>query len=69
MLMQTKSIKRAQSRGDSGFARVFTMLALLFIAATGAWSQDEWTNIIVNSDMEGDDASCFYVKEKSVLCG
>lgn len=31
--------KRAQSRGDSGFARVLTMLAMLFIAATGAWAQ------------------------------
>ena len=36
-------MKRAQSRGDSGFARVFTMLALLFITATGAWADDTYT--------------------------
>ena len=32
-------MKRAQSRGHSRFARVLTMLAMLFIAATGAWAQ------------------------------
>ena len=66
MLMQTKTNLRAQSRGDSGFARVLTMLAMLFIAATGAWAQEtSWTNIVINSDMEGDDVSCFYVKENA----
>ena len=39
MLMQTKSNLRAQSRGDSGFARVLTIVALMLIAATGAWAQ------------------------------
>ena len=58
-------MKRAQSRGDSGFARVLTMLAMLFIAATGAWA-DDWTNIVINSNMEGTDASCFYVKENAM---
>ena len=37
--MKRKSIMKAQSRGHSGFARVLTMLAMLFIAATGAWAQ------------------------------
>ena len=39
MLMQTISNLRAQSRGDSGFARVLTIVALMLIAATGAWAQ------------------------------
>ena len=56
---------RAQSRGDSGFARVMTIMAMLFIAATGAWA-DNWTNIVKNSNMEGTDASCFYVKENAL---
>lgn len=60
--------KRAQSRGDSGFARVFTIMAMLFIAATGAWA-DDWTNIVINSNMEGDDVSCFYVKENAKGAG
>ncbi len=57
-------MKRAQSRGHSGFARVLTMLAMLFIAATGAWAQT-WTNIVKNSNMEGTDVSCFYVNEQA----
>lgn len=64
LMIKKDSIMRAQSRGDSGFARVLTMLAMLFIAATGAWA-DDWTNIIVNSDMEGTDVSCFYVHEQA----
>jgi len=37
----------------------------------GVWAQlpepiTEWTNIIANSDMEGDDNSCFYVKEQGI---
>ena len=57
--------KRAQSRGDSGFARVLTIVALMLIAATGAWA-DDWTNIVINSNMEGTDVSCFYVKENAM---
>ena len=44
--------------------KLTTMLALLLIAATGAWA-DDWTNIIKNSDMEGTDVSCFYVHEQA----
>ena len=62
-MKQKDFMKRAQSRGHSRFARVMTMLVLL-IAATGAWAQT-WTNIVTNSDMEGDDVSCFYVKENA----
>ena len=47
MLMQTKSIMKAQSRGHSGFARVLTLLAMLFIAATGAWAQEPATTYSV----------------------
>ena len=38
-------MKRAQSRGDSGFARVLTMVALMLtFAVTGAWAQTtEWS--------------------------
>ena len=37
-------MKRAQSRGDSGFARVLTMVALMLtFAVTGAWAQTEQT--------------------------
>ena len=55
-------MKRAQSRGDSGFARVLTMLAMLFVAATGAWAQ-EWISGITNGDFSGDDVSSFCKKE------
>ena len=37
--MQTKSYLRAQSRGNSGFARVLTMLVLLAAVVTGAVAQ------------------------------
>ena len=60
--------KRAQSRGDSGFARVFTIMAMLLLMSTGAWA-DDWTNIVINSNMEGDDVSCFYVKENAKGAG
>ena len=41
-------------------------LALLITAVTGAWAQEtSWTNIVSNSDMEGTDVSCFYVKENA----
>ena len=37
----------------------------------GVWTQitepaDEWTDLIVNGDMEGDDAQCFYVTEQGL---
>jgi hypothetical protein len=32
-------MKRAQSQGDSGFAKVLTIVALMLMAATGAWAQ------------------------------
>ena len=57
-------MKRAQSRGHSSFARVMTMLALLLTMSTGAWAQT-WTNIVKNSDLEGDDVSCFYKQESN----
>ena len=38
MLMKGKSYMRAQNRGNSVFARVLTMLALMLMAATGAWA-------------------------------
>jgi hypothetical protein len=31
-----------------------------------SYKKSEWTNIIVNSDMEGTDVSCFYVKENAM---
>ena len=63
-MKKTFFMKSAQSRGHSSFARVLTMLALLFTMVTSAWAQT-WTNIVKNSDMEGTDVSCFYVQEKS----
>ena len=67
-MIKENTTMRAQSRGDSGFARVMTIMAMLFIAATGAWAED-WTNIVKNSDMEGTDRSCFYVKENGLGAG
>ena len=61
MLMQTKSNLRAQSRGDSGFARVFTIMAMLLLMSTGAWAQ-EWISGITNGDFSGDDVSSFCKK-------
>ena len=40
MLMKRISTKKSQSRGHSGFVRVLTIVALMLIAATGAWAQD-----------------------------
>ena len=54
--------KRAQSRGDSGFARVFTIMAMLLLMSTGAWAQ-EWISGITNGDFSGDDVSSFCKKE------
>ena len=45
-------------------SRILSLLALMIMAVSGAWAQ-EWTNIIVNSDMEGTDVSCFYLSEKA----
>ena len=57
MLMQTKSIMKAQSRGHSGFARVLTLLAMLFIAATGAWAQESATTYKVTLQEGTEDAT------------
>jgi hypothetical protein len=38
------SMKRAQSRGHSGFAKVMTIVALLLFVSTGAWAQGPWTS-------------------------
>ena len=54
--MQTKSIMKAQSRGHSGFARVLTLLAMLFIAATGAWAQEPATTYKVTLQEGTEDA-------------
>ena len=45
--------------------RLLFLLALLIVAATGAWAQD-WTDIIVNGDLEGTDRQCFFVKENGL---
>ena len=46
------------------YSRYILTLVALFAMTAGAWAQD-WTNIVVNSDMEGTDVSCFYVKENA----
>ena len=46
---------------------LLTLVALLAMTA-GAWA-DDWTNIVKNSDMEGTDVSCFYVKENAKGAG
>ena len=56
-------MKRAQSRGNSGFARVLTMLTLMLtFAVTGAWAQENegWFSGITNGDFSGDDVSNFF---------
>ncbi len=45
-------------------SRFLMTLVALFAMTTGAWA-DDWTNIVKNSDMEGTDVSCFYVKENA----
>ena len=45
--------------------RLLTLLALLMTAATGAWAQD-WTDIIINGNLEGTDRQCFFVKENGL---
>ena len=45
--------------------RLLFLLALLIVAATGAWAQD-WTDIIINGDLEGTDRQCFFVKENAL---
>jgi hypothetical protein len=42
--------------------KLLLLLVLLMTAATGAWAQD-WTDIIVNGNLEGTDRQCFFVKE------
>ena len=55
-------MKRAQSRGDSGFARVFTIMAMLLLMSTGAWAQ-EWISGVTNGNFSGNDVSSFCKKE------
>ena len=45
--------------------RFLSLLVLLMTAATGAWAQD-WTDIIINGNMEGTDRQCFFVKENGL---
>ena len=46
--------------------RLLLLLVLLMTAATGAWAQDVWTDIIINGDLEGADRQCFFVKENGL---
>ena len=46
--------------------RLLLLLVLLMTAATGAWAQDVWTDIIINGDLEGADRQCFFVKENGI---
>ena len=48
--------------------RYLLTLVALFAMTAGAWA-DDWTNIVKNSDMEGTDVSCFYVKENAKGAG
>ena len=41
------------------------LLVLLMTAATGVWA-DDWTDIIVNGNLEGTDRQCFFVKENAL---
>ena len=46
-------------------SRIYLMLLILTVAGT-VYAQDNsivWTNIIVNSDLSGEDLSCFYSRE------
>jgi hypothetical protein len=40
------------------------ILTLMLLISAGAWAQS-WTNIIVNSDLEGTDRQCFFVMESN----
>ena len=43
--MERKSTLRcAQGRGNSGFAKMLTMLAMMLFVVTGAWAQNQWTS-------------------------
>ena len=44
--------------------KLLSLLARLCLTVTSAWAQT-WTNIIVNSDLEGTDVSCFYKQESN----
>lgn len=64
-MKKTFFMKRAQGRGDSRFARVLTVLALMLTVATGAWAQqanEGWIPGITNGDLSGDDVSSFFMK-------
>ncbi len=69
MLMQTKSIMKAQSRGHSGFARVLTLLAMLFIAATGAWAQESATTYKVTLQEGTEDADKWTIEPAEAAAG
>lgn len=45
--------------------RLLTLLVLLITAVSGAWA-DDWTDIIINGNMEGSDRQCFFVKENGL---
>ena len=45
--------------------RLLSLLVLLMTAATGAWA-DEWTDIIINGDLDGSDRQCFFERENSI---
>jgi hypothetical protein len=46
-------------------ARLLFLFALLMTAVTGVWA-DDWTDIIINGNMEGSDRQCFFVKENGL---
>jgi len=45
--------------------RFISMLVLLAAVVTGAWA-DDWTDIIINGNLEGTDRQCFFVKENGL---
>ena len=45
--------------------RLLSLLVLLMTAATGAWA-DDWTDIIINGDLDGSDRQCFFERENSI---
>ena len=45
--------------------RLLFLFALLMTAVTGVWA-DDWTDIIINGNMEGSDRQCFFVKENGL---
>ena len=45
--------------------RLLFLFVLLMTAVTGVWA-DDWTDIIINGNMEGSDRQCFFVKENGL---